>query len=333
MLPTNFAGLKLNSPILVASGPASHDVKQVPMAEEKGVGGIVLKTACSDKFANMRQWPRPRYKLIDWDKKMDGRSRYFTLYSYEQGYSGTLEDYWEFIRECKKHAHVPIIGSIFADEAEDWRELALKVEDSGADAIELDISSPHRPGDLAFESTFVAAIKSVADSVRFPVIVKLAATPDLVQQAKVAQLGADSVTLCNRIRGLDIDVESGRPILHGYYAGVGGPWAKYYIFKHVAEAYQEIHIPISGTGGVISGEDVLKYIMVGATAVQVLSVIMVNGWASIKKMHDDLLDYMKRKRIQSLEEIRGIAVKNLTLHEEIVRWSGEKKSGPRNDWE
>jgi dihydroorotate dehydrogenase (fumarate) len=334
MLPTNFVGLKLNSPILVASGPASHDVKQVPMAEEQGVGGIVLKTVCSDKFASMRQWPRPRYKLIDWDKKMDGRSRYFTLYSYEQGYSGTLEDYWEFIRQCKKHAHVPIIGSIFADEAEDWRELAIRVEGSGADAIELDISSPHRPGDLAFESTFITAIKSVTDSVRFPVIVKLAATPDLVQQAKVAeQLGAASVTLCNRIRGLDIDVESGRPILHGYYAGVGGPWAKYYIFKHVAEAYQEIHIPISGTGGVISGEDVLKYIMVGATAVQVLSVIMVNGWASIKKMHDDLLDYMKRKNIQSLEEIRGIGVKNLVSHDEIVRWSGEKKSGPRNAWE
>ncbi|MEK6572610.1 MAG: hypothetical protein AABZ61_14655, partial [Bacteroidota bacterium] len=192
----------------------------------------------------------------------------------------------------------------------------------------------HRPGDLAFETTFVAAIKAVTEAVRFPVMVKLAATPDLVQQAKVAEdLGAASVTLCNRIRGLDVDVESGRPILHGYFAGVGGPWAKYYIFKHVAEAYQEIHIPISATGGAISGEDVLKYIMVGATTVQILSVIMVNGWGSIRTMNDHLVEFMKRKKIQNLNEIRGLAVRQMTPHEEIVRWSGEKKSGPRNDWE
>lgn len=334
MLNTDFIGLKLQSPLLVASGPASHDVKQVPLAEEQGIGGIVLKTACSDKYAHMRQWPRPRYKMIDWDKKMDGRSRYFTLYSYEQGYSGTLEDYWEFIRQCKKHGHVPIIGSIFADVAEDWREMALRVEDAGADAIELDISSPHRPGELAFETTFVGAIKAVVESVRFPVMVKLAATPDLVKQAKVAEeLGAASVTLCNRLRGLEIDVDSGQPILHGYYAGVGGPWAKYYNYKNVAEAYQEIDIPISATGGAISGEDVIKYIMVGATTVQILSVIMVNGWESIKKMNDDIIGFMKKKNLSSLDEIRGVAVRQMTLHHEIVRWSGEKKSGPRNDWE
>ena len=304
------------------------------MAEGQGIGGIVLKTACSEKYAHMRLWPRPRYKIIDWDKKMDGRSRYFTLYSYEQGYSGTLEDYWEFIRQCKKSGHVPIVGSIFADAADDWRQLALSVEDAGADGIELDISSPHRPGDLAFETTFVAAIKAVTDAVHFPVMVKLAATPDLVQQAKVAEeLGAASVTLCNRVRGLDIDPESGHPILHGYFAGVGGPWAKYYIFKHISEAFQEIQIPISATGGAISGEDVIKYIMVGASTIQILSVIMVNGWASIKKMNDEVTEFMIRKNLKSLDEIRGIGVKTMTPHEEIVRWSGEKKSGPRNDWE
>jgi dihydroorotate dehydrogenase (fumarate) len=334
MIATDFLGMKLQSPLLIASGPASHDVKQVPMAEGQGIGGIVLKTVCSDKYAHMRLWPRPRYKMIDWDKKMDGRSRYFTLYSYEQGYSGTLEDYWEFIRECKKAARVPIIGSIFADAAEDWRDLAVHVEDCGADAIELDISSPHRPGELAFETTFVAAIRAVVQAVRFPVMVKLAATPDLVQQAKVAEeLGASSVTLCNRLRGLDVDVDSGRPILHGYYAGVGGPWAKYYNFKHVAEAFQEIRIPISATGGVISGEDAVKYIMVGASTVQILSVIMVNGWESIRRINDEILEIMKKKGIENLDDLRGIAVKRMTPHEEIVRWSGEKKTGPRNVWD
>jgi len=80
-LRTSFIGFKLQSPLIVASGPASHDVNQVRLAEEQKIGAIILKTACSDKFEHMRFWPRPRYKLLDWDKQMEGRSKQFTLYS------------------------------------------------------------------------------------------------------------------------------------------------------------------------------------------------------------------------------------------------------------
>src|SRR3972149_3407027 len=116
-LTTSFLGLTLQSPVMVASGPASHDVNQVRLAEEQHAGAVVLKTACSDKYEHMRFWPRPRYKLLDWDKQMDGRSKVFSLYSYEQGYSGTLEVYCIFIRVSKAHAKVPLIASIFADDA------------------------------------------------------------------------------------------------------------------------------------------------------------------------------------------------------------------------
>lgn len=333
VLQTSYLGLQLRSPLLVASGPASHDVNQIRPAEEHGIGAIVLKTVCSDKYEHMRFWPRPRYKLIDWDKQIGGRSKNFTLYSYEQGYSGTLEEYWEFIRACKKHASVPIVGSIFADVPEDWRDLAVHVEESGADAVELDISSPHRPGSLEFETTFVAAIKEVVRSVRIPVMVKLASSPELVHQCIVAQeCGASSVTLCNRIRGFDVDIETQQPILHGNFAGVGGPWAKYYTFRHVAEAAKAMTLPISATGGVMTGEDVIKFILLGATTVQIFSVIMVNGWPSIATMNQEISEYMDRKSIKSLDEIRGKALRSMTEPYEIVRWSGEPKSGPRNVW-
>lgn len=332
-LTTTFLGLTLRSPVIVASGPASHDVNQVRLAEEQGAGAIVLKTACSDKYEHMRFWPRPRYKLLDWDKQISGRSKVFSLYSYEQGYSGTLEDYWQFIKVSKQHAKIPIIGSIFADDAKDWADMAMQVEQSGADAVELDISSPHRPGSLEFETTFVAAIKAVRRMVKFPVLVKLASTPDLVHQCVVAEeCGASALTLCNRIRGFDVDVETQRPILHGYFAGIGGPWAKYYTFRHVAEAAQAIKIPISGTGGTMSGEDVIKYVLIGATTVQILSVIMVNGWESIDHINKEIEEYMMRKGLKSLDQIKGKALETLTHPEQIIRWSGEPKTGARNIW-
>ncbi len=332
-LTTSFVGLTLQSPVIVASGPASHDVNQIRLAQEQNAGAVVLKTVCSDKYAHMRSWPRPRYKLLDWDKQIAGRSKTFSLYAYEQGYSGTLEDYWQFIRVCKKHASILIIGSIFADEAHEWREMAAKVEQSGADAVELDISSPHRPGSLGFETTFVSAIKAVVRAVTIPVLVKLSPGPDVVQQSVSAQeCGAKALTLCNRLRGVDVDIENQRPILHGYFGGIGGPWAKYYTFRHVAEAAQAVSIPISGTGGTMSGDDVVKYIMLGATTVQILSVIMINGWESIGRINEEIKQYMNRTGIASLDQVRGKALESMTDPDEIIRWSGESKKGPRNMW-
>jgi dihydroorotate dehydrogenase (fumarate) len=333
-LRTEFLGMQLQSPVMIASGPASHDVNQVRLAQEQNAGAVVLKTACSDKFVHMRSWPRPRYKLLDWDKQIEGRSKTFSLYSYEQGYSGTLEDYWEFIRVSKKHASIPVIGSIFADDVNDWVELAKQVEQCGADALELDISSPHRPGSLGFETTFVAAISGVVKSVKIPVLVKLGPGADVLHQCLAAQEnGASAVTLCNRLRGFDVDIESQKPILHGYFAGVGGPWAKYYTMRHVAEAAQSVSIPISATSGIMSGEDVIKYILLGASTVQILSVIMVNGWDSVQRINREIAEYIQRKNLTSLEDIRGKALKAMTSPDDIIRWSGESKRGPRNFWD
>jgi dihydroorotate dehydrogenase len=93
-----------------------------------------------------------------------------------------------------------------------------------------------------------------------------------------------------------------------------------------------VTVPIAATGGVLSGEDVLKYILLGATAVQILSVIMVNGWESISRINAELDSYMVRHGISSLETIRGEALRSLTAPAEIVRWTGEPAEGPRNVW-
>ena len=82
----------------------------------------------------------------------------------------------------------------------------------------------------------------------------------------------------------------------------------------------------------MTGEDVLKYILVGATTVQILSVIMVNGWDSITTINEQIQEYLTRKGISSLDEIRGAALQYLTKPDDIIRWSGEPVGGPRNVW-
>jgi len=80
----------------------------------------------------------------------------------------------------------------------------------------------------------------------------------------------------------------------------------------------------------MTGEDALKYILLGASTVQVLSVIMVNGWGSMGQMNADIAAYLERKGVGSIESIRGKALANLTPPDQIIRWSGEPLDGSRN---
>ncbi len=82
----------------------------------------------------------------------------------------------------------------------------------------------------------------------------------------------------------------------------------------------------------MTGEDVIKYVLLGATTIQILSVIMVNGWESIKRITEEVNAYLERRQIASLDQLRGKALETMTPPDDIVRWSGEPKSGPRNLW-
>jgi dihydroorotate dehydrogenase/ferredoxin len=326
-LETLFAGLRLRSPVIVASGPASHLPGQAVGAEACGAGAVVLQTAVSDTFETMRRWPRPRYRLLDWDGRAAGKSRQFTFYSYEQGYHGDLGDYAELIRACKRDCGVPIIASIFAGPPQEWADMAAQCEAAGADALELDISSPHRPGSLEFERDFVAAIHASIEAVSFPVFAKLPPGPDVVAQAKAAEdLGCAAVCLCNRLSGVDIDTQSARPILHGGFGGLGGDWAKYYVLRYVMQAAQAVGIPISASGGVTSAEDAIKYLLAGATTVQVLTAIMLNSFGIITQINEGIQDYLPHKGFGGVEQMRGAALRNLTAEDDIVRWPWRKGS-------
>lgn len=329
-LRTDFAGLHLRSPILVASGPASHAPEQAARAEAVGAGGVILKTAVSDTYEPMRRWPRPRYKLLDWDGRAAGDSRGFTFYSYEQGFSGDLSEYAELIRGCKSACGIPVIASIFAGPPDEWTEMAAAVGAAGADALELDISSPHRPGSQEFEGDFVAAIRASLDAVVVPVLAKLPPGPDVVTQARVAEdLGCAAACLCNRLSGVDIDMHTARPILHGSFGGVGGDWTKYYVFRYVMQTAQAVRIPVSASGGVVCAEDAIKYILCGATTVQVLSAIVLNGFEIVARINEGIEAFVRDRGVSRLDDIRGLAVRNLTREEDIVRWPWRKGRPPK----
>ncbi|MBC7289498.1 MAG: 4Fe-4S binding protein, partial [Armatimonadetes bacterium] len=167
----------------------------------------------------------------------------------------------------------------------------------------------------------LCALAIAKASVSVPVIVKITPQlerPDLVAR-RLEKGGADAVVMFNRFTGLDIDIEAQRPVLHGGYAGHGGPWAIHYVLRWLTATYPVLSIPIAASGGAFSSSAVIKLILAGATVVQVCSAIIVNGYEVIGDMVSGLADYLDRAGADSVADIRGRVCDRIVPAENVDR--------------
>lgn len=319
-LAVEFAGLKFSNPVLLAPGPSTNSEAEIMKGLDAGAGGFVAKTVASDSLSMLRKWPRPRFKLPDWERKKANQKTY-SLYSNEPAYRGTIGEYVKMLKSIKKKAKAPVIGSLFAGKIEEWAEITKRLEqDAGCDAIELDISCPHSPENLSEKELMRLVIGEVIKSVKIPVFAKLKPHDDLADYARIAEDGGvKGLILCNRMGAIDIDINTRAPVMFGSYAGFGGSWAKYYVFKKLAETAPKTKLPISATSGIATWEDIIKYTMLGATTMQVCTAVIVSGYEVIPKMLDGVSKFLADNKISSFDRIRGAALKNILPVEKIER--------------
>lgn len=323
-------GKKFKNPIIIASATPTKDANYMKKCVDSGAGGIISKTVTFEKA--LHRYVSPRFTVLH--KK--GWPHAFSNYSAEFLATYTPEEWMPEMEEtkkyCEKHNTV-FIGSISGDTLENWGKLAKMVEDSGADMIECNFGCPH-PRDLGYKSgqelgsdpeAAAQVTKIVVDAVKIPVIIKLTAEAvDPVYVAKrVAAAGASGVTVHNRFPALDIDIETGRPLLHSTFAGVGGPWMRPIMLKWVAKVAKSLDIPISATNGIWTWEDVVKSIMVGASTVQTTTAIMygTKQFGVVQDFIKGLEDFMEAKGYNSIAEMRGITLNQLKTWDAVDRES------------
>jgi len=211
------------------------------------------------------------------------------------------------------------IANLSGSSLDTYVEGAKLLDKTDVQIIELNISCPNvSAGGAAFgmtcssASTVVSAVRSVTSK---PLIVKL--TPQSPELNAVAlsciEAGADGISLCNSFQGVAIDIETGRPIFDKIKAGFGGPAVRPIAVRLIYELYESIHtlpldkqVPIIAIGGISCWQDVVEFIMAGADAVQVGTNTFANPLTMIECI-DGLEEYMKRKGLKSLSQIRGIA--------------------------
>ncbi len=293
----NFCGMKMKNPITVASGTFGYGREFAEYIDLNKLGGIVTK-GTSLKLKDGNKPPRVC-------ETASGMLNAIGLQNPGVEYFMNYDLPW--LRKFDTN----IIVNACGNSIDEYVELAKILNTLDIDAVELNLSCPNvKAGCMAFGTSY-EGVKEVTTQVRKaltskPLIVKL--TPnvtDITQPAKGAEdAGADAVSLINTLLAMKIDIDKQRPVLANNTGGLSGPAVKPVAVRMVYQVAQAVNIPILGLGGITTGEDVIEFMLAGATAISIGTGNFIAPDTSIKAI-EGVENYMKKHNIENISDIIG----------------------------
>ena len=291
----NFAGIKMKNPVTVASGTFGYGREYSDFFDLSKLGGIITKGTSLK--------PRSGNKSPRVCETASGMLNSIGLQN--PGVEYFAQNDLPFLRKFDTAIIVNACGST----VDEYVELCKILNTLDIDGVELNLSCPNvKAGCMAFGNTY-EGVKEITSHVRKvldkPVIVKL--TPnvtDISSMALAAQEGgADAVVLINTMLGMAIDIKTRRPVLHNNTGGYSGPAVKPVAIRMVAECSQVLDIPIIGCGGISDYQDVVEFMIAGASAVEVGTACLIHPALPVK-ITDDLKKYCEENGL-NLKELTG----------------------------
>ncbi|MDQ4073852.1 MAG: dihydroorotate dehydrogenase [Thermoproteota archaeon] len=295
-MPVEIAGLVFKNPLIVASGISALSQKMFDKFDKNGAGAIVSKS--------ISLFPREGYNnpsVFDISENS---------YINAVGLANPGVEY--FKKEISQNK-TPLIVSLVGSEANDFTMMIEQLNKLDIIGYELNLSCPHveRMGlELGDDPIAVdKIIKSIKLCTGKPLFVKIGiGNSNIIKIAKIAEnAGADGITAINTVRAMKINTDTGFPVLDNKIGGLSGLSIKPIGIRSVYELKKSVGIPIIGCGGIMNHLDVLEYLMAGASAVQLGSVIGIRGLDTFSKILTGLKQYMKRKKYKDISEIIGIS--------------------------
>lgn len=295
-LGVNICGVEFKNPIISASGTYGFGREYNEFYPISILGGISTKgTTLKPRLGN----PTPRIA-----ETPSGILNAVGLQN------PGVEHFIEYDLPFLKESGTNIIANVAGSTLSDYEEIAERL-DGLVDMIELNISCPNvKEGGVAFgikpESVEEVTRKVKAKLLKTPLMVKLSPNvASISDNARAAERGgADCISLINTLTGMAIDLERRRPILANVTGGMSGPAVKPIALRMVYEASKAVNIPVIGLGGISSYRDVLEFMLVGASAVQVGTANFTNPMV-IPEILKDLEDYMIKNGIDDINDIVG----------------------------
>lgn len=323
-LQSEFLGIKSPNPFWLASAPPTDKEYNVRRAFEAGWGGVVWKTLGLDP--NIVNVNGPRYGAV-WgpDRRLLGMN------NIELITDRPLQINLDEIKVVKKdYPDRAVVVSLMVPCEEDcWKSILPKVEETEADGLELNFGCPHGMSERGMGSAvgqvpdYIEMVtRWVKSNTRMPVIVKL--TPNITDIRYPARAafkgGADAVSLINTVASIvsvNLDTFSPEPSINGKgtHGGYCGPAVKpiaLNLVSQIARDPETQNKDISGIGGVTTWRDAAEFLALGAGNVQVCTAAMTYGFGIISELTSGLSNWMKKKEINSISEIVGKAIPNVT---------------------
>ena len=330
-LSVEIGGVRFKNPIVVGSATPTMNARGMKKGIDGGAGAVIAKSLFAESGKLGRKFPRPRFKLFDYREYPGYPEKLphsFTLRSLEECSSLDYETYMKDINATKDLIgdQGVVIASLSGASMEEWKTMCQMVNETKADFVELNNSCPFAAdmgvvmGSGAVDLTY-QAVKTCKEVLKKPFSVKITPqTNDPVAVAKqVERAGANAVNMSARLSGIMLDIETAKPVQFGAMGGYGGPYLIGYGLKMVAQAAKELKIPIIAGLGTWDWQDIVRYIMVGATLVQSSVGIMMQGYKITQKWREQMEAWMDGKGYRSLGDMRGMALKNVIKTAEVPR--------------
>ncbi|MHA1556069.1 MAG: dihydroorotate dehydrogenase [Candidatus Heimdallarchaeota archaeon] len=306
MIKTTLSDIKMNNPFMLASGVLGVTASVMTRIAEMGCGAIVTKSI----------GPEPKSGYVNPTVVELGNGSLLNAMGLP---NPGCDVFYKEIEETKNRTDVPIVASIFGKTVNEFVQVAKVLSKGNPDAYELNISCPHggrygaiigQDPDMVKEIT-----QKVKKAVSKPVLVKI--SPNLTDLTIPAQAavdgGADALVVINTVRAMAIDIKYRKPILANKFGGLSGPAVKPIAVKCVYDLYSAFgeKIPIVGVGGVSKWEDVVEFMLAGASAVQIgTALAYCKDPLKISIFNDlavGLQQYLKTEGFKKASDLIGLA--------------------------
>ncbi len=301
-LSTNYLGIKLKNPLVASASPLSKNIEMAKALEDAGIAAIVMYSLFEEQITHESN--ALDYFLTRGNESYAEALTYFPMF---KDYNIGPEKYVRFIADIKASVNIPVIGSLNGVSSGGWIDYARKIEEAGADALELNIYYIPTAGDLTTNELEDAQVELVADirsQVKIPLAVKLSpfysALPNFA--GRLVAAGANGLVLFNRFYQPDIDVQTlevvpSLELSNSYDLRLPLRW--------VAILSDQLKADLALTSGVHNEEDVLKAMMAGAKVVEIASELILNGPARATEILTAMEAWMVEYEYQSITQMQG----------------------------
>lgn len=300
-ISTTYMGLKLTSPVIIGSSGLTNSIENIKEFAARGAGAIVLKSLFEEQI---------RHEIAQTSSHDHVANMYPEAQDYISNYSRNhrVTEYLDLIKKAKQEVAIPIIASINCVTSEEWVSFARKIQDAGADALELNVFI--MPSDPSFgaehnEKIYFTILDEVKKLITIPIALKISYYfSGLAKMAlKLSWAGAKGLVLFNRFYSPDINIKTLKVVATNVFST---PEEISTSLRWVAMLSDRVYCDVCASTGIHDSQGLIKQLLAGAKAVQIASTLYKNGFGRIDEMNAGLIAWMDEHKYSKIEDFNGM---------------------------